>query len=284
MFPTKTSGGFHGHRATPSDHPFLDGLAPHSWNPPVDVTVLHRPIVRELLSFSRVLCLPQSNHSDILRYIQIYSDHSALQKLAFPPSSNTRNSSFCQIFPYLRFQHHKSTQKKHRNPPRFPVAFPFFVTPQGGHAPTRASQPGVHQRFDPSASPGGWGARGRWDFQMGYGEPMMGLIWQYLFWLVVWTPLKNISQLGWLFPIYGKIKKCSKPPTSCWISVEWTVEWIRLELWRTNISWNMCGGKYLECSGNYVEWKKLEDWAVGKFLIVRVVPRYRCCLCGLWCL
>ena len=25
-------------------------------------------------------------------------------------------------------------------------------------------------------------------------------------WLVVWTPLKNISQLGWLFPIYRKIK------------------------------------------------------------------------------
>ena len=25
-----------------------------------------------------------------------------------------------------------------------------------------------------------------------------------LVWLVVWTPLKNISQLGWLFPIYGK--------------------------------------------------------------------------------
>ena len=31
-------------------------------------------------------------------------------------------------------------------------------------------------------------------------------------WLVVSTPLKNISQLGWFFPIYGK-KKCSKPPT-----------------------------------------------------------------------
>ena len=29
---------------------------------------------------------------------------------------------------------------------------------------------------------------------------------QQLFWLVVWTPLKNISQLGCLFPIYGKIK------------------------------------------------------------------------------
>ena len=26
------------------------------------------------------------------------------------------------------------------------------------------------------------------------------------YWLVVWTPLKNISQLGWLFPIHGKIK------------------------------------------------------------------------------
>ena len=28
------------------------------------------------------------------------------------------------------------------------------------------------------------------------------------------TPLKNISQLGSLFPIYGKTKKCSEPPTS----------------------------------------------------------------------
>ena len=26
------------------------------------------------------------------------------------------------------------------------------------------------------------------------------------FWLVVWIPLKNISQFGLLFPIYGKIK------------------------------------------------------------------------------
>ena len=30
---------------------------------------------------------------------------------------------------------------------------------------------------------------------------------------MVSTPLKNISQLGWLFPIW-KSKKCSKPPTS----------------------------------------------------------------------
>jgi hypothetical protein len=33
------------------------------------------------------------------------------------------------------------------------------------------------------------------------------------YWLVVSIPLKNISQLGLLFPIYGKIKIMSKPPT-----------------------------------------------------------------------
>ena len=38
----------------------------------------------------------------------------------------------------------------------------------------------------------------------------------YNIWLVVWTPLKNISQLGWLFPIYGKIKMATKPPTRCY--------------------------------------------------------------------
>ena len=39
-------------------------------------------------------------------------------------------------------------------------------------------------------------------------------------WLVVWTPLKNISQLGWLSPIYGKIKNVSKPPTSHFFHVQ----------------------------------------------------------------
>ena len=31
-------------------------------------------------------------------------------------------------------------------------------------------------------------------------------------WLVVWTPLKNMSQLGWLSPIYGKIKNVPNHP------------------------------------------------------------------------
>ena len=36
------------------------------------------------------------------------------------------------------------------------------------------------------------------------------------YWLVVSTPLKNISQLGWLFPIYGKIKNVpNHQPVPC---------------------------------------------------------------------
>ena len=40
----------------------------------------------------------------------------------------------------------------------------------------------------------------KWD------EPPSIYIYIYIFWLVVSTPLKNICQLGVLFPIYGKIK------------------------------------------------------------------------------
>ena len=48
-----------------------------------------------------------------------------------------------------------------------------------------------------------------------WGHPLIGYD-QVYHWLVVWTPPKNISQLGWLFPIYWKMmknEKCSKPPT-----------------------------------------------------------------------
>ena len=39
-----------------------------------------------------------------------------------------------------------------------------------------------------------------------------------MIWLVVSTPLKNNSQLGWLFPIIiWENKTCSKPPTRWWI-------------------------------------------------------------------
>ena len=46
-----------------------------------------------------------------------------------------------------------------------------------------------------------------WDITPLYGEIMWNLsTFPSFFWLVVWTPLKKISQLGWLFPIYGKIE------------------------------------------------------------------------------
>ena len=40
-------------------------------------------------------------------------------------------------------------------------------------------------------------------------------------WLVVSTPLKNISQLGWLFPVYGKIKNVPnhQPDNLCYRDV-----------------------------------------------------------------
>ena len=39
------------------------------------------------------------------------------------------------------------------------------------------------------------------------------LIYGMLFWLLVSIPLKNISQLGWLFPIYGKKHVPNHQPT-----------------------------------------------------------------------
>ena len=62
----------------------------------------------------------------------------------------------------------------------------------------------------------GWSLKGKQRPGVGSGWQVSGnaIHTVILYWLVVWTPLKNISQLGWLFPIYGKINKCSKPPTS----------------------------------------------------------------------
>ena len=45
---------------------------------------------------------------------------------------------------------------------------------------------------------------------------LMRILCIYIYWLVVWTPLKNISQLGWLFPTKMG-KTCVTPPTSIYI-------------------------------------------------------------------
>ena len=43
---------------------------------------------------------------------------------------------------------------------------------------------------------------------------------------MVWTPLKNISQLGWLFPIYGKIKNGNQTTNQHAISMLAMIHWI----------------------------------------------------------
>ena len=58
----------------------------------------------------------------------------------------------------------------------------------------------------------------------------------YIVWLVVSTPLKNISRLGLLFPIYGKIKKCSKPPTSLMSKRHNVLQQIISKRWNTHKS------------------------------------------------
>ena len=51
-------------------------------------------------------------------------------------------------------------------------------------------------------------------------------IWVVWHWLVVSTPLKNISQLGWLFPIYRKIKNVpNHQPGHDWYILIWTRKW-----------------------------------------------------------
>ena len=57
----------------------------------------------------------------------------------------------------------------------------------------------------------------RFDCQMVLFEQHFGK----LIWLVVWTHLKNTSQLGWLFPIYGKIKNVPnhQPVIWCFFSI-----------------------------------------------------------------
>ena len=47
-----------------------------------------------------------------------------------------------------------------------------------------------------------------------YSNSISSKMLQETIWVVVSTPLRNTSQLGWLFPPIGENKRCSKPPTS----------------------------------------------------------------------
>jgi hypothetical protein len=58
-------------------------------------------------------------------------------------------------------------------------------------------------------------------------------------WLVVSTPLKNISQLGWLFPIYGKIKHVPNHQpvivVVLWLWVRHESHWLPINA--VNVTW-----------------------------------------------
>ena len=106
-----------------------------------------------------------------------------------------------------------------KNSPVFGIC--VFVYPKGTpaspHLLWQARGAGLHfgrQIFEPPHEPRGlrWWSD-RWGIS--WGETIVD-DWDgrmEMNWLVGSTPLKHISQLGWLFPIFGK-KKCSKPPTS----------------------------------------------------------------------
>ena len=74
-----------------------------------------------------------------------------------------------------------------------------------------------------------WQSRDRYETSPGWNGPTFIVIYcGPKVWLVVWTPLKNISQLGWLFPIYGKIKNVPNHH-SLWLIV--TACAINLQTW-----------------------------------------------------
>ena len=71
-------------------------------------------------------------------------------------------------------------------------------------------------------------------------------------WLVVWSPLKNISQLGWLFHIYGKIKNVPnhQPVIACnctslripnELRITWFIDSTAGSSWNSPVfaAWNM---------------------------------------------
>ena len=100
-------------------------------------------------------------------------------------------ASPCQRFPFANFilaGHVKYTTKR--------------GTANGWHNEANIGQQTLHPHCGGTirAGDGDGSNRLRWNFNFGGDEAT------FTFWLVLWTPLKNISQLGWLFPIYGKIK------------------------------------------------------------------------------
>ena len=75
-------------------------------------------------------------------------------------------------------------------------------------------------------------------------------------WLVVWTPLKNISQLGLLFPIDGKMKVIFQSPptrlhTYLYDMIRFDLQGLHRDLWCTKIGYLSA----IEIRWNYVSYR-----------------------------
>ena len=73
------------------------------------------------------------------------------------------------------------------------------------------------------------GSRQNCRYQRSHKNFKAWLIWLNI-WLVVSTPLKSISQMGWLFPIYGKIKNVPnhQPHMKAVLDSYWNpTQWLR---------------------------------------------------------
>ena len=105
-----------------------------------------------------------------------------------------------------------------------------------------------------------------------------------IFWLVVWTPLKNISQLGWLFPIYGKMKNVPnhQPVYILDIQILRTItNYQHVFFYFFLVIWCDLQHHYIQFSGWWFEplWKILVNWDdysqyMGKWKMFQTTNQY----------
>ena len=79
-----------------------------------------------------------------------------------------------------------------------------------------------------------------------------------LIWLVVSTPLKNISQLGWLFPICINLSTCSKCHLGHWVRVQMIQTYAGFTWGIYFIFTQTCGTRSPAFSCFSYSWRKVE--------------------------
>ena len=74
------------------------------------------------------------------------------------------------------------------------------------------------------------------------GKALKVSLCEFIYWLVVSTPLKKYeSQLGWLFPIHGKIKKMFQTTNQIYILIIYYIDYIDISIfYYILIYFNIC--------------------------------------------